>query len=87
MLCSIFSVSILGLNHHIQGKVWIFFHLRNCVGSQNVSDFETFVIWAFHMRDAQPAQTCFLHCGLQDVRDHVVHISWKKSFLGLPRRQ
>lgn len=88
MLCGIFSVSILGSDHHVQVKNGFFFHLRNCVSSQTVSGFRTFGIGGLGIGDTQPA----LHllsprCVLQGVRHHDVHIPWWEPSLGLPHRQ
>lgn len=56
-----------------------FFPLRDGVDSQNVSAFGPFGIWGFFfcVRDAQPAQPCFLQCvlGMPAIMftDGVVH--------------
>lgn len=72
MLCSIFRS--LFWAQTIATKVkYGFFHLRDGVDSQNVSAFGPFGIWVFCVRDAQPAQTCFLQCVLR------VHIPWPAS--------
>lgn len=59
MLCSIFR-SLFWVQTIATKVKYGFFHLRDGVDSQNVSDFGSFGIWVFRGRDAQPVETCFL---------------------------
>lgn len=78
-MCSIFR-SLFWVQTIATKVKYGFFHLRDGVDSQNVSDFGSFGIWVFRGRDAQPVETCFLQWVLRMPR------SCSHS-LGLPHRQ